>query len=111
MARLTHAQRLDMLEQELAGVPNRVAQEITTALAAFKTDIAAQIAASRRNIELKLFCHQQMGRSFLGTTHLRACTHIWRLEKEVIKVGNPTGVREDKQTGDCVNLIYLCLTA
>lgn len=45
MARLTHGQRLDLLEQEIAGVPDRVAQEITTALAAFKLDLTAQLAA------------------------------------------------------------------
>lgn len=46
MARLTHAQRrLDLLEQEITGVPDRVAQEITSALAAFKADLTAQLAA------------------------------------------------------------------
>ena len=47
MARLTHAQRLDLLEQEIADVSNRVAQEITSALAAFKTDLSAQLAAAQ----------------------------------------------------------------
>lgn len=48
MARLTHAQRrLDLLEQEITGVPDRVAQEITSALAAFKADLTAQLAAGQ----------------------------------------------------------------
>ena len=51
MARLNHGLRLDLLEQKVAGLPARVAQEITTALAAFKTDLNSQLAAGQEKIQ------------------------------------------------------------
>ena len=50
MARLNHGQRLDLLEQEVAGLLARVAQEITTALASFKSDLNNQLAAGQEKI-------------------------------------------------------------
>lgn len=54
MARLNHGQRLDLLEQEIAGLPSQVAREITTALAALKTDINTQIVAGQEKIRSEL---------------------------------------------------------
>ena len=54
MARLNHGQRLDLLEQEVAELPTRVAQEITTALVAFKADLNNQLAAGQEKIRSDL---------------------------------------------------------
>ena len=54
MARLNHGQQLDLLEQEMAGLPARVAQEITTALATFKADLNNQLAAGQEKIRSDL---------------------------------------------------------
>ena len=54
MARLNHGQRLDLLEQEMAGLPAHVAQEITTALATLKADLNNQLAAGQEKIRSDL---------------------------------------------------------
>lgn len=53
MARLTNAQRMDNMEQERAGLPARMA-ELVTAMAALKTDLAAQISAGHEQIRAEV---------------------------------------------------------
>ena len=101
MARLNHGQRLDMLEQEEARLPARMAGEITTALTAFKTDLNSQLAAGQEKIRSDLRSSLTNGLPLHGITHFHLSLS-WETEKVVTKGGNRIGNYE--------NSTYLCLT-
>ena len=101
MARLNHGQRLDMLEQEVARLPARMAGEITTALTAFKTDLNSQLAAGQEKIRSDLRSSLTNGLPLHGITHFHLSLS-WETEKVVTKGGNRIGNYE--------NSTYLCLT-
>lgn len=61
MARLNHGQRLDLLEQEIAGLPARVAREISTAMDTLKAEIANQITAGQERLRSELRSSQENG--------------------------------------------------
>ena len=101
MARLNHGQRLDLLEQEVAGLSARVAQEITTALAAFKTDLNHLLAAGQEKIRSDLYSSLINGSPSTGITHFHL-NLSWEMEKEA--------TQEAIRIGSYENLTYLCLT-
>uniref|UniRef100_A0A803L3Q8 RRP4 S1 domain-containing protein n=1 Tax=Chenopodium quinoa TaxID=63459 RepID=A0A803L3Q8_CHEQI len=76
--------------QEIAGVPGRVAQEITEALATLKSDLTAQFSLllEQRRIGRTIALPWEMDHHISGTTLSLVRNHVWRVVMVDIRIGS-----------------------